>query len=643
MSGERNGARIPEGNLRRALSHILALQGDQAAAIAMAREAVQILERELQQAPAGARGTRDNARRQAAHAYLQVARLAVAARQPDEAAAALSVADQYARIVGLAEITATLLVLSADVALQKNDAARAQALALKGRAEAERTGALGSLADAHRLVAVASEQLGQLDTALTAADAGIQLVESARSQLEESGTRAGFLESRQGVYGLAVRIALSAGKVAEAFAYAERGRSRAFLDLLGQQAVLSKGKTATLVQEEVRLRARLAEAQAMSEDEGSSHLRRDAVAAADREYEAFLGRVRKESGEQASMMAVEPVTLADVQSFLPEGTTLLEYLVTEQDVVIWIVDRTSVAVRRIPMLRAALVTDVRDFRAAIATQAPLPEVQQQAQALYTKLLAPARDAIRGDRILVVPHDVLHYLPFGALRSPDGRWLVEDFTIGTMPSASVLKYLAGKGAGASPRVLALGNPDVGSALALPYAEREARALGELFPGVTTVLTRGAATEHRAKELGPQAGIIHFAAHGQLDEADPMASALLLAPGDGDDGRLEVREVFRLELDARLVVLSACETGLGKLSRGDELVGLQRAFLYAGTPAVVTTLWKVDDRSSYLLMRAFYERLATAGPAQALRAAQRGLFASFPHPFAWAAFSLTGAPR
>ena len=124
---------------------------------------------------------------------------------------------------------------------------------------------------------------------------------------------------------------------------------------------------------------------------------------------------------------------------------------------------------------------------------------------------------------------------------------------------------------------------------------------------------------------------------------MGSALLLVPGDGEDGRLEVRELFGMDIAARLVVLSACETGLGALSRGDELVGLQRAFLYAGTPAVVTTLWKVDDRASYLLMRAFYEHLATNGPAEALRAAQRGLIVDFPHPFAWAAFGLTGGVR
>jgi CHAT domain-containing protein len=167
------------------------------------------------------------------------------------------------------------------------------------------------------------------------------------------------------------------------------------------------------------------------------------------------------------------------------------------------------------------------------------------------------------------------------------------------------------------------------------------LGARYPGATVLVREGATKTATAAHIG-EAGLIHFATHGELNEADPLGSALLLTPEGTADGRLEVREVLRLDLHARLVVLSACETGLGKLSRGDELVGLQRAFLYAGTPAVVTTLWKVDDRASYELMREFYRRLDTDGAAPALRAAQRAVMREFPQPFAWAAFGLTGVP-
>jgi CHAT domain-containing protein len=292
--------------------------------------------------------------------------------------------------------------------------------------------------------------------------------------------------------------------------------------------------------------------------------------------------------------------------------------------------------------RTTLARQVRRFRAAIAAQAPPAEIESQAEALHRRLLGPARAELGGDRLLIVPHGLLHYVPFAALRSPRGRWLAEDFAIGTLPSASVLRYLAAKGADAPEQALVVGNPDLGAGLTLRWSEREARLVGEREPRAT-VLLRGEATEARVKALIESAGLVHIATHGELSESDPLSSALLLVPGGGEDGRLEVRELFGLDLHSRLVVLSACETGLGKLSRGDELLGLQRAFLYAGTPAIVTTLWKVDDRASLELIRAFYEQLPSAGPVEALRRAQIETMRAFPHPFAWAGFVLTGAPR
>jgi len=244
--------------------------------------------------------------------------------------------------------------------------------------------------------------------------------------------------------------------------------------------------------------------------------------------------------------------------------------------------------------------------------------------------------------VIVPHGVLHYLPFVALRSSSGRWMVEEFSVSTLPSASVLRYLAEKGTSASVRALVVDNPDLGAELALPWAEREARMVGQREKD-TTVLVRADATEVQVKKLLETAGVVHLATHGELSEDDPLSSAVLLVPGGGEDGRLEVREVFGLDMHARLVVLSACETGLGKLSRGDELVGLQRAFLYAGTPAVVTTLWKVDDKATFELVRSFYTRLEGTGAVEALRQAQLETMRAFPHPYAWAAFGLSGLPR
>jgi CHAT domain-containing protein len=138
------------------------------------------------------------------------------------------------------------------------------------------------------------------------------------------------------------------------------------------------------------------------------------------------------------------------------------------------------------------------------------------------------------------------------------------------------------------------------------------------------------------------MLHFAVHAELKESDPLNSALLLAKSGNDDGRLKVFEIFSLNLKADTVVLSACETGLGKNNNGDELIGLVRAFIYAGTPSVITTLWKVNDRASYEAMRSFYANLKNAQKVEALREAQLKTMEQFPEPFFWAAYSLTGEP-
>jgi CHAT domain-containing protein len=480
--------------------------------------------------------------------------------------------------------------------------------------------------------------------ALEAYQAAVARAEALRGSLQDVGLRSGYLEDKQEMYHGAVWSAVALRKPEEAFALAERARSRAFLDLLGTQTVLSKGKTRALVDEEVRLRTRLAATRASldeANEDDAEEARADAEAA-DQGYREFLDRVRKESVEQASLMSVEPVNVPELQALLPEGTTLVEYLVSRQGAFAWVIGRTSISVVRLPLPRDQLVASVRAFRRGIEGQAPLPEAQKLAESLHEQLMAPVRAHITGTRVIVVPHDVLHYLPFGALRSKQGRWLIEDYTLSTLPSASVLKFLEAKRSAGGGAVLAIGNPDLGSALNLRFAEREARVVADHHAGAR-VLVRAEATEERAKSLAGPARLLHFATHGELNESDPLASGLLLAPGGTDDGRLEVREIFGLDLTAQLVVLSACETGLGKLSTGDELIGLQRAFLYAGTPAVVTTLWKVDDRASFVLMREFYGGLAKTDTALALQAAQRAAMKEFPHPFAWAAFGLTGGGR
>jgi CHAT domain-containing protein len=644
MSGRREDQ--AEGYLLNGLAQVAHAQRDYPTALARSTQAAQFFETLESRLPAKAPDRlRTKLRRWNAASLSIVGRAQLALGHPDEADRAFDRGLHYARLSGLRDTEAEMLAGQGGLALARQDWSRALGIYQQAIALAAQVKRLGRLPGLYQGQARALAALGRTEEAFTASREAVRHIEELRADLGDSSLRTGFFEDKQGIYQQAVSMALQAGHPEDAFTLAEQGRSRTFLDLLGSQTTLSKGRTRALVDEEVRLRARLAQVRAEAEDaDGSTDAdaARVEAEALERDYRAFLDRVRKESLEQASLMAVEPVTRPEIQRLLPAGTTLLEYQVGEGGVVVWVLDRERFTTVPLPGDRQSLLGQVRRFRAAITGQAPLAEVEQQAQALYRRLLAPARGEIRGDRVVIVPHAILHYLPFAALRSPAGRWLVEDFALSTLPSASVLRYLVDKGADAPARALVVGNPDLGAGLALPWAEREARMVGQHEPGAT-VLLRADATEGRVKTLLGTVGLVHLATHGELSESDPLSSAVLLTPGDGEDGRLEVREVFGLDLHARLVVLSACETGLGQLSRGDELVGLQRAFLYAGTPAVVTTLWKVDDRASFELIRAFYDRLDAGGPVTALRQAQLETVRAFPHPFAWAAFGLTGVSR
>jgi CHAT domain-containing protein len=644
LSGRQEGQ--SEGYLLNGLAMVAYARKDYQTALAYNTQAAQFFEGvHARLGPKASERLRTNMRRWAATSFYGVGRDELALGHPDEADAAFEKGLKYARLSGLLGAEAEILGGQGSLALSRRDWSKAAGIYKQSVALATQTKKAGPLAHLNQGLARSLAGLGRNEEALAASREAVRNVEEIRGDLGEAGLRSGYFEDKQGMYYLAVQLALETQHPEEAFELAERSRSRSFLDLLGSQTTLSKGRTRALVDEEVRLRARLAEAQAQAQEadeQGDSTPARAPAEALDRDYKAFLDRVRKDNREQASLMAVEPVTLAEIQGLLPEGTTLVEYLVVDSGVTAWVVDRSQVKVVRLPGDRQSLIIQVRQFRSAITKLAPISNVQAQAVALYRRLLEPLRPEIRGDRLVFVPHGVLHYLPFTALRSPAGRWVVEDFAVSTLPSASVLRYLTDKGAGASTRALVIGNPDLGIDLNLPWAEREARMVGQR-EREATVLVRGEATEVKVKTLLETVGVIHFATHGDLSESDPLSSALLLVGGGGEDGRLEVREVFGLDLHARLVVLSACETGLGKLSRGDEVVGLQRAFLYAGTPAVVTTLWKVDDRATFDLVRAFYTRLEGAGPVEALRQAQLETMRTFPHPYAWAAFGLTGAPR
>lgn len=501
-------------------------------------------------------------------------------------------------------------------------------------------------------IQVANSQIGNLllqtqkpSEAIPYYRKAIDNIESTRSLLESEELRTSFFEDKGQIYGGIILAHLGAKNVEEAFNYNERARSRAFLDILGNKVQLAR--SGSLLEEERALQAKISSLQARmaAEREGGAseraQLRRE-LEAAQKAYTDFLAKVRKENKEQASLMNVEPLSLKQVQELLEPGVTVLEYFVPRGRAMVWVVEKDRVNLVRLPLNRSELISKVTALRESIYQLGEKEKFKQASEELYRVLIAPALPHIKGKELLIIPHDILHYLPYQALLSPQGRYLIQDYPIYYLSSASLMQFTREKKRAGQEKALVMGNPDLGDeAYNLRFAEREAREIARVYPN-SEVYLKERASKPRAVSSSPGFEMLHFAVHAELNEQDPLSSALLLAGEGKDDGRLKVGEIFSLNLKAGIVVLSACETGLGKNNSGDEIIGLTRAFIYAGTPSVITTLWKVNDRASYELMREFYSNLKTTKKSEALRQAQLKTMKEFPEPFFWAAYGLTGEP-
>jgi CHAT domain-containing protein/tetratricopeptide (TPR) repeat protein len=464
--------------------------------------------------------------------------------------------------------------------------------------------------------------------------------------------KAPFLEQFSLLYSHGVELSLASHQPNAAFRYAEEARARAFTDQIGNQKIdARRGADPDLLREEWRLRLQLsslkrdlhAEQQKPLDAQSPERLEnlQRSIERVGKEWEYFQVRLKAMNPEYASLVAVDPLGLEEVQEQVLDGeTTLVEYFLadtTGDPAFAWVIERERFVMEKLPVTAADLRTRVAELRDLIESRQPF---RAQAAALYRDLFATLTPHIHHRNVVIVPHGVLHFLPFAALwDEKERRYLGDTYTLSYSPSATVLKFARERKAAAIGPVLIAGDPD-GS---LPHAAEEARAVARLYGAEP--LVGSAATEGTVAARAGEAGILHLAAHAMLNPINPLFTKIELAPDEGHDGSLEMHEVFGLDLSKTgLVVLSGCSTQMGRLTAGDEIEGLTRAFLYAGTPAVMASLWKVDDESTSFLMKHFYTHLRKGrGRAEALRRAQAETRRKFPHPYQWAAFVLTGDGR
>lgn len=356
-------------------------------------------------------------------------------------------------------------------------------------------------------------------------------------------------------------------------------------------------------------------------------------------------RNRVDAGVDDQQLNGTVPTLQAVRDALRPNEAIVEYHSLKDTLVVWVIRKSGLSGHTLPLKRADIDTAVTDVRNAIVHRSK--NAITYGDKLYALLIAPL--ALQpGERLIIVPHGALHYLPFQALHGPGG-FLIEQHPIALEPSASVALQLEARRQQVASNLVAFGNPQIAPAYALPGAQAEVEGIAPLF-ATKELFLQSAATRAQFRESAPGGRVLHVATHAQADTIDPLHSRILLAPAsqpaDGPDSLLAL-DVYNLKLNnVALVTLSACETGLGRIARGDEILGFTRAFFYAGATSLIVSMWPVADESTAITMRTFYSQLSQGKEAiDAMRAAQLAVMKEprFAHPFFWAPFDLMGGWR
>ena len=490
-------------------------------------------------------------------------------------------------------------------------------------------------------------------------DEGVQLLEEAVGRLEKRSEIRLPLTTQstsalQGLQGALAHFHAMRGNVEKSFTYAEKTRAISFLNHIGGRKIDHPSLPENLAEREILLRERrrevrkaiqkLANRDTSPQPSDKSSGLMQQWRTLNQEYEELLVEIRERAPEYASLVSVDVVDLDFVQRrLLPPKTSLVAYYVPETTplevsfwVRAWVVDHHQARVISLPIEIGELQGLTQRLNDSIRSR---DFDRNTAGVLYYRLIAPLRAHLPNKEVIIVPHGVLHTLPFGALwNAAEQRFFIEEMTISLAPSASALRFLAAKRSPQNGRGLVLGDPD-GS---LPFARAESRTVAELLH--TTPLLGEKARERALLDRAGDVDILHLAAHAVYDPQSPLFSRIELADGDGEDGALEVHEIYDLDLaETNLVVLSACESGRGEISGGDKVLGLTRAFFYAGSPSVITSLWRVDDEATAILMERFYRHLQQSPTiAEALRRAQLEMLAEdrWREPYFWASFYLHG---
>ncbi len=498
-----------------------------------------------------------------------------------------------------------------------------------------------SLKKAYTLMAIGEihESNGDTAHAINSYIKSVELIEKFYGSIKIEDLKSSFINKFLVTYDQLISLLWQEKRFPEAFHYAELASSRVLLNQVGSPKIdFRRGADIELRNEETDLRNF---GRPLFTDD-SQDLRPDPFQQTRmvnqefyyEKYEELLNNYKLSSPEFKAKSEVKTISLDEVkEEILDDDSTLIKFFILRQKILVWIITKTEINTVEINIDEKTLENKVDYFFSTLTTRTPHQDASME---LYRSLFKPLESYITNNNLIIIPHSVLHHLPFAALMNEkNNQYIIENYAISVAPSASTLKYISLKQNQNDRRILGLGN-------VRKNAREEVNMVVDFYN--SSPLTGKSATEKQVFERGNVVDILHISTIAKTIPGHPLFNYLELSSDNEYDGRLSIYEIYDLNLaNINLVVLSASNTGIGMVTPSDDIISFDRAFLSAGSPAVVSTLWDVDDTASENLMKSFYQNLQNrVSTAEALRQAQNDMIKmeTYNHPYFWAAYVLTG---
>jgi CHAT domain-containing protein len=505
---------------------------------------------------------------------------------------------------------------------------------------------------------LAQEALGETEAAAESFSAAITALETIRGNIIADELKITFFKDKLSVYERLIALCLDAPggeRIREAYDYVERSKSRALVDLLSSgvgQVRRAKAASGEVVDHIQQLREELnwfyskvniEETQRQTGSDEKITEMRDLIRQREIRLTKILRQLPLKDEEYAALHSVVLVPTERIQRSLSPSQTLIEYYIVQDQIHAFLLTQEGLKIvlgigdvakakNELDLLKYQLSKFNFGSDYVKAHRGHLQKsIDTHLSDLYDSLFRPLEAHLDGHELVIVPHGFLHYVPFHALKRGD-VYTVDQFTISYAPSASVFRLCSSRPASAKKQTLVMGIPDA----RIPFVEEEAQQVSMILPNASLLLGEEA-TEEKLKSMGAEASILHIASHAVFRNDNPMFSSIQMGTS-----WLNLFDIYNIELDSDLVVLSGCGTGMSRIIDGDEIVGLARGFFYAGTRSLVVSLWNAYDRSTAELMQSFYTHLHDdqRDIAGSLRLAMQELREKYPHPYYWAPFFLMG---